>query len=62
MMPGLALPYAASQVRMCLALGAVDDARAVVGDLEALGKRWATNVWAGALAAELRRRIDAAAT
>jgi SIR2-like protein len=61
-MPGLALPYAASQVRMCLALGAVDDARAVVGDLEALGKRWATNVWAGALAAELSGRIDAAAT
>jgi hypothetical protein len=61
MMPGLALPYAASQVRMCLALGAVDDARAVVRDLEALGERWATNVWVGALAAELGARVDAAA-
>ena len=53
MLPGLALADAASRVRTYLGLGAIDDARAVVEELRALGKRWGNNVWVGELAARL---------
>ena len=53
MLPGLALADAASRVRASLGLGAIDDARAVVEELRALGKRWGNNVWVGGLAARL---------
>ena len=60
MLPGMALADAASQVRACLGLGAIDGAKAVVADLRELGKRWRDNVWIGELASRLEHRIDKA--
>jgi hypothetical protein len=60
MLPGFALPYAASQVRLYSALGAFDDARGVVENLRGLGKRWRDHVWINELAGRLDHRLDQA--
>lgn len=60
LVPGLALPHAASRVRVLCALGQFDDARAVVRDLVGFGERWDGHPWVPALADRLEQQIAAA--
>lgn len=57
-LPGLALAEIASQVRMFLAADGIDQARAAVQELRALGQRWGNNVWVGVLADRLEQQIE----
>jgi hypothetical protein len=61
LMPGLALPDAASRVRMLCRAGAHEAACSVIGDLRALGERWGDHVWIGLLADRLTAEVDRAA-
>jgi len=62
LVPGMALPHAASQVRMYCSAGAFDLARGAVADLEAVGERWGGNQWIGDLASRLQQRIGTTET
>ena len=59
LVPGMALPHAASRVRLLCALGQFDDARGVVRDLVAFGERWDGHPWVPGLAERLERQIAA---
>jgi hypothetical protein len=61
LMPGLALPDAASRVRMLCRAGAHEEARKVIGDLRALGEQWGDHVWIAPLADRLNADVDRAA-
>ena len=61
LVPGMALPHAASRVRLLCSLGEFDDARAVVRDLVGFGERWDGHPWVPALADRLEQQIAAAA-
>jgi hypothetical protein len=53
LMPGMELPWTASQVRMACSLGAWDDARKLVTRLRDVQGQWDMHPWAGALADRL---------
>ena len=57
LVPGMALPYAASRVRLFCGIGALDEARSAVDDLVALGARWGGHPWVPDLATRLAQRI-----
>jgi hypothetical protein len=60
LVPGMALPRAASRVRLLCSLGALDEARGVVAELMDFGKRWDGHPWVPELAGRLERQIAAA--
>ncbi len=60
LVPGMALPYAASRVRMLCSLGRLEEARGTVRDLVAFGERWDGHPWVPGLADRLERQIAAA--
>jgi hypothetical protein len=53
LVPGMALPDAASRVRLFCSVGAFDEAGTVVADLRELGKRWDGHPWIRDLADRL---------
>ena len=57
LVPGLGLPQAASKVRILCSVGALEDARAVVADLAALGEAWGGHPWIVDLTGRLERYI-----
>jgi hypothetical protein len=57
LVPGMALPYAATRVRFLSAAGAFDEASAAVADLRSLGDRWGGHPWIRALADRLDSEI-----
>jgi SIR2-like domain len=60
LMPGLALPDAASRVRMLCRAGEHEEARKVIGDLRTLGEQWGDHVWIAPLADRLTADADRA--
>jgi hypothetical protein len=59
LVPGLALPYAASRVRMLCSLGDFEGARGTVTDLVSLRERWDGHPWVSGLADRLEQQIAA---
>ena len=57
LVPGMALPQAASKVRLFCSVGAFDEARAVVDDLAQLGDHWGGHPWISQLVGRLGRQI-----
>ncbi len=60
LVPGLALPHAASRVRLLCRLREFEEARGVVRDLVSFGERFEGHPWVPALAERLEREIAAA--
>lgn len=60
LVPGLALPHAASRVRVLCSLGELEEARGTVVDLVSFGERWDGHPWVPGLADRLERQIVAA--
>ncbi len=61
LVPGMALPYAASRVRVLCRIGELELARSVVRDLVTFGERW-DHPWVPALAERLDQQIAVAQT
>lgn len=59
LVPGLALPRAASRVRVLCSLGELEEARGIVSDLVSFGERWGGHPWVPDLAGRLERQIGA---
>jgi hypothetical protein len=59
LVPGMALPRAASRVRMLCSLGEVEAARSIVSELVAFSERWDGHPWVPGLAERLERQIAA---
>ena len=55
LVPGMALPRAASRVRLLCTLGELEEARGVVRELVAFGERWDGHPWVPGLADRLER-------
>jgi len=59
LVPGMALPHAASRVRVLCSLGKLEEARGTVRDLVAFGERWDGHPLVPGLADRLERQIAA---
>lgn len=57
LVPGMALPRAASRVRVLCSLGELEEAREIVRELVAFGERWGGHPWVPGLADRLERQI-----
>ena len=59
LVPGMALPRAASRVRLLCSLGELEEARGVIRELVAFGERWDGHPWVPGLADRLDRQVAA---
>ena len=59
LVPGMALPRAASRVRLLCSLGELEEARGVISELVAFGERWDGHPWVPGLADRLERQVAA---
>ena len=60
LVPGMALPRAASRVRVLCSIGELEEARGAVRELVAFGERWDGHPWVPDVADRLERQIATA--